>query len=191
MEKVGSGLSERAVTYVAPDRPYALLDHVLETYKPVGTALEFGVGSGLSTGIIAAVMPVVGFDSFEGLPEDWRPGFPKGTFRPNTPISRIAAIPNVQLMIGLYANTLPRFDFRDYHIGLVHIDCDLYSSTVTVLENVGWWLRPGAIVVFDEYHGYEGAELHEQRAWLEWVGEAGVAWTPIAYSIEQLAVRIE
>jgi predicted O-methyltransferase YrrM len=177
--------------YVAPARPYALLEYVLDTYKPRGTALEFGVGSGQSTGIIAAHMPVVGFDSFEGLPEDWRPGFPKGTFRASVPISRIAAIPNVRLVIGLYADVLSQFDFHQYDIGLVHIDCDLYSSTITVLDRVGRWLKPGAIVVFDEYHGYPGAQFHEQRAWLEWVDQAGVAWTPIAHGDEQLAVRIE
>lgn len=177
--------------YVEPLRPYVVLEHVLDTYKPTGTAFEFGVGSGQSTGIIAARMPVIGFDSFQGLPEDWRPGFPKGTFKPCVPISRIAAIPNVCLVMGLYADTLPLFDFRQYDIGLVHIDCDLYSSTATVLKWAGLWLKPGVIVVFDEYHGYPGAQSHEQRAWLEWVDQAGVVWTPIAHSIEQLAVRIE
>jgi predicted O-methyltransferase YrrM len=172
--------------YVAPARPYAPLEYVLDTYKPRGTALEFGVGSGQSTGIIAAHMPVVGFDSFKGLPEDWRPGYPKGMFRYNKP-----TIPNARLIVGLYADTLPCFDFRQYDIGLVHIDCDLYSSTVTVLDWVGRWLKPGAIVVLDEYHGYPDAQSHEQRAWLEWVEQAGVAWTPIVHGIQELAVRIE
>ena len=177
--------------YVAPAHPYVVLEHVLDICQPTGIALEFGVGSGQSTGIIAAHMPVVGFDSFQGLPEDWRPGYPKGMFSPSIPISRIAAIPNVRLVIGLYADTLPQFDFGQYHIGLVHIDCDLYSSTATVLEWIGPWLKPGVIVLFDEYHGYSGAELHEQRAWLEWIDQSGAAWTEIAHGIEQLAVRIE
>jgi hypothetical protein len=177
--------------YVAPTRVYAVLEHVLNTYQPTGTALEFGVGAGISTKVIGAHMPVVGFDSFEGLPEDWRPGFPKGFFSPTIPISRIAAIPNVSLVIGLYADTLPEFDFGGYHIGLVHIDCDLYSSTATVLDWLGPWLKPGVIVLFDEYHGYTGAEFHEQRAWLEWTAQTGITWTEIAHGAEELAVRIE
>lgn len=68
--------------YFPPAEHYSLLRHVVGL-RPSGVALEFGVGKGESTRIIAEHMPVIGFDSFTGLPEDWRDGFPKGRSRIN------------------------------------------------------------------------------------------------------------
>lgn len=162
---------------------YALLRHTLER-KPKGVALEFGVGAGQSTRIIAEHMPVIGFDSFQGLPEDWREEFPRGSFAASPP-----TVPNARLVIGLYANTLPDFTFPE-HVGLVHIDCDLYSSTKTALEHVGPHLRTGTFVVFDEWHDYDGCEDHEQRAWREFAAATGVDWTVIGHSFEQWSIEI-
>lgn len=74
---------------------------------------------------------VVGFDSFEGLPEDWRTGFERGAFddlspdRPGSP---------GELVVGWFDDTLPEFlSGTGESISLLHVDCDLYSSTVTVL----------------------------------------------------------
>jgi SAM-dependent methyltransferase len=140
----------------APDAHYALLQHVLGLH-PTGTALEFGVGKGQSTRLIAHQMPVIGFDSFQGLPEFWReePGerFDVGAFNCPPPVIR-----NSRLVIGLFADPLPTFDFAalDY-IGLVHFDADLYSSTATALNHVEPHLRPGCYLVFDEWHGFHGA----------------------------------
>jgi predicted O-methyltransferase YrrM len=162
---------------------YALLHHILTTHKPTGMALEFGVGGGESTSLIAAHMPVIGFDSFKGLPEDWRDGFPAGMFAQDT----IPHIPNAELIVGLFEDTLPTFDPPD-HVGLVHIDCDLYSSTKTVLDHIR--LDPGTIVVFDEWHGFDGCEDHEQRAWREFVAHSDITWDVIGHSFQQWAVRV-
>lgn len=171
------------------DAHYALLTYVLNTYEPSGVALEFGVGSGQSTRIINSYMPVIGFDSFKGLPEDWREGYPKGMFAQDGPPD----IPEAEFIIGLFEDTLPIYIAgpRNRRFGLVHIDCDLYSSTATVLENL--WphhLQPGTIVVFDEWHGYEGCEDHEQKAWREFAGTNDVTWEVLGHSFEQWAVRI-
>jgi len=47
-----------------------------------GAVLEFGVYHGLSLRKIAqqVATPIHGFDSFEGLPEDWKPGEAKGSY---------------------------------------------------------------------------------------------------------------
>lgn len=165
---------------------YALLHHVLRL-NPRGIALEFGVGKGESTRLIAAHMPVIGFDSFEGLPEDWRSGFPAGSFAHHRP-----SISNCDLVIGLYADTLPDMGVQhlDQEIGLLHIDCDLYSSTATVFEHIGPCIGPGTCIVFDEWHGYPGAGLHEQRAWREFVENTEIAWEVIGHGFEQWAIRI-
>ena len=162
---------------------YALLHHVL-TLNPSGIAVEFGVGKGESTRLIAEHMPVLGFDSFAGLPEDWRDGYPAGSFACDPP-----DIPNAEFVIGLFEDTLPAFT-RFGDIGLVHIDCDLYSSTKTALDHIGHHLKPGCYVVFDEWHGYDGAELHEQKAWREFAERTGVTWDVIGHSFEQWAIRL-
>lgn len=159
------------------------LRHVM-SLQPAGTALEFGVGAGTSLKTIASRMPVIGFDSFEGLPEKWRDGFDAGMFACPPPNVR-----NSKLKVGLFSETLPDFDWPE-HVGLVHIDCDLYSSTKTVLEYLEPHLKPGCYIVFDEYHGYEGHEEHEMRAWREFADKTGIKWTVIGHGIEQWAIRI-
>ena len=161
----------------------ATLRHVLDLH-PKGTALEFGVGSGRTLQMIADCMPVIGFDSFDGLPEKWRDGFDTGMFACEPP-----DVPNAKLVQGLFADTLPRFEFPE-HVGLVHMDCDLYGSAKTVLEHVGPHLRPGTYVCFDEAHGYPGWENHEWKAWQEFAARTGISWTVISHGPEQRAVRI-
>jgi hypothetical protein len=167
------------------DEHYALLRYVL-TLHPDGIALEFGVGRGGSLRTIAEHMPVIGFDSFEGLPEDWRDEFKRGHFKCTPPRN----IPGAVLRIGLFADTLPTFEFDVYSIGLVHIDCDLYSSTATVLKYLGPHLRSGCYVVFDEWHGFDNAEAHEQRAWREFADDTGIGWTVVGHSNQQWGIRI-
>lgn len=156
------------------ERPYDTLQTVLAMQdKWTGWAVEFGVYTGTSLGIIARHMPVIGFDSFEGLPEDWRPEFPKGSFD----FSKLTAFQkcyfdtqtqlNTMLVAGWFEDTVPNFPFPQ--LDLVHIDCDLYSSTATALHGVTPYIHPGTVVVFDEFHGYLGSEQHERKAWEEFV----------------------
>lgn len=161
--------------------------HVLDG-KPSGCALEFGVADGTSLRVIAEVMPAIGFDCWTGLPADWRPGYPKGTFACDPP-----EIANTRLVRGLFADTLPGFDFDSVGpIGLVHIDADLYESSATALKYVGPHLKPGCFIVFDEYHGWPGWESGgECRAWREYVADSGVGFDVIGYGPQQFAVRID
>lgn len=153
---------------------------------------EFGVFSGNTINHIASLAPgrVYGFDSFEGLPERWRDGFRRGHFRVDgLPVVR----PNVELVKGWFDETLPRFVAEhDGPVGLLHVDCDLYSSTRTVLEQLGDRLRPGSVIVFDEYFNYPGWEEGEYRAFQEFVRERGVDYEYIGYNRlhQQVAVVI-
>ncbi|HZE34016.1 MAG TPA: acyltransferase family protein, partial [Actinoallomurus sp.] len=157
-----------------------------------GMALEFGVWSGRTLRVIAKGRDgknVFGFDSFEGLPEDWRDGFPAGTFALDEPPEVLGA----ELVTGLFAETLPAF-LRDHPepVAFLHIDADLYSSARTVLEHVGPRLRPGSVVVFDEYFNYPGWQEHEHRAWQEYVAETAISFRYEAYTRgnEQVVVRV-
>ncbi|AKJ72559.1 methyltransferase [Gordonia phage GMA2] len=152
-----------------------------------GIALEFGVGSGRSLREIAQRTQVIGFDVFTGLPEFWRPGFPQGTFACEPP-----EVDNATTIPGLFEDTLSHFDLESIDfINLLHVDCDLYSSTKTVLEHAGPYLKTGAIVVFDEWHGYPGADGdHEQLAWTEYVQDTEMSWEVLGHGPEQWIIRI-
>lgn len=170
--------------FVNDGQPYPLLRYVVP--QLIGSAVEFGVGSGTSTRIIAGHMPVVGFDSGQGLPEDWRPEFPKHSFAYDIP-----EVDNAIVVEGWFEDTLPGTDFEGLgFIGLVHLDADLYSSTATALKYIGPHLRPGAVVVFDEWFGYPTAEQHEQRAWREFADGTGISWTVVGHADEAWAIQL-
>lgn len=169
------------------DAPHDVLKHVLGK-QPKGHAVEFGTGNGVTLRLIAEVMPVVSFGSRHGLPEDWRPGFPRGRFAYDPPI-----VPNAEVVEGLFDETLPGYNFGQLgYIGLVHFDADLLSSTRTALRYIGPYLQAGTVCVFDEFHGYPGAgpNVGEWRAWREFVLRTGIEHEPVGHGPEQWATRI-
>lgn len=172
------------------DTDYEVLRDVLSAFNLTGWAVEFGVYSGTSLAIIAEYMPVIGFDSFEGLPEDWREGFPEGAFGDDLPqiMAQAAMCENALVVRGSFADKAVEFPFPP--LSLVHIDCDLYSSTVVALEAVRGVLGPGTVIVFDEYHGYDGWEQHEAKAWSEFCERHRVIYRSIATGEQELAVVI-
>ena len=135
-----------------------------------GWILEFGVATGRTLNQFAKWLPnkfVFGFDGFEGLPEDWTSRMRKGFFARSS-LPRVRK--NCQLVVGWFDQTLPGFKankIKDNPIALLHVDCDLYSSTVTILKNLKDNIVPGTVIIFDEYINYPGWELDEFRAWQE------------------------
>jgi ABC-2 type transport system ATP-binding protein len=175
-----------------PD-PLATLEYGLSLASDQdGMALEFGVFSGRTLRMITAAREgknVFGFDSFDGLPEHWRAGFPAGTFA----VEELPEVLGAELVVGLFEDTLA--DFLVDHpepVAFLHIDADLYSSAKTVLRHVGPRLRPGSVIVFDEYFNYPGWQDHEYLAWQEHVAETGVRFRYEAHTRdnEQVVVRI-
>ncbi len=157
-----------------------------------GMVLEFGVWKGKSLGIIAKIFDqtVYGFDSFQGLPEDWRSEIPAGAFALKTP-PRVSS--NAELVIGWFNETLgPFLAQHPGPIKFLHIDCDLYSSACEVLENCANRLRPGSIIVFDEYFNYPNWQEGEFKAFQETVALHRIRYRYIAYNSvhEQVAVEI-
>jgi hypothetical protein len=154
-----------------------------------GLILEFGVASGATINYLATTYALrgrrlYGFDSFSGLPEPWA-DYPIGHFACEPP----AVAPNVELVVGLFAETLP--PFLAQHEGsaaLVHLDADLYSSTKTVLELLTPRIVPGTVLAFDEFYIVLD---HEQRAFEEWTSAHARKFRPLCRSIEQLVVAME
>ncbi|MCD2188463.1 class I SAM-dependent methyltransferase [Actinomycetospora soli] len=171
--------------------PTDTLAHALSLAPTGGMALEFGVYSGTTLRQIADRRPgaVYGFDSFEGLPEDWRAGFRAGTFAVDT----IPEVEGAELVVGWFSETLPGFlEAHPGPVDLLHLDADLYSSTATVLDLVGPRLRPGSVVVFDEYLNHPGWQDGEHRAWREFVAAHDVEFVYEAFTHdnEQVVVVI-
>jgi len=159
-----------------------------------GLVLEFGVRFGNSIRQIAALAGakqlVHGFDSFEGLPEVWHHE-PKGSY---TTKGEIPFVPdNVKLHVGWFEDTLPEFlQKHDGDARFINIDCDIYSSTRTVLNLLEARIVPGTVIVFDEYIGNEHWREDEFKAFQEAVAEYGWSYEYLCFSIftKQVAVRI-
>lgn len=166
--------------------------YALDAVGGRGMALEFGVASGDSLRRITAALTskpeisrIVGFDSFEGLPETWRQGFDKGMFAQQD----VPDVPGAEIVVGLFAETLPSFLGKHREpVAFAHLDADLYSSTAEVLSAVGPRLKPGAIVVFDDFFNYPGWQDHEHRAWKEHVARSKATFEFIAYTVDHQQV---
>ena len=86
-----------------------IIEYAIKNCRQRGNYLEFGVATGRSINMIASFIPngtkVYGFDTFEGLPEDWAGhNAVVGTFKQ----ARLPKVlNNVVLIKGLFENTLP------------------------------------------------------------------------------------
>jgi len=170
-----------------------VMDIALKSVTLGGLYMEFGVFSGKSINYIASnvTQTVHGFDSFEGLPEFWRDGFDKGTFE----INGLPAVrPNVLLHKGWFDKTLPAFVQKNNDtIALLHVDCDLYSSTKTIFESLENQIVKGTVIVFDEYFNYPIWQKGEYKAFQEFILKTDLPYRYLTYNIyhEQVAVIIE
>jgi hypothetical protein len=155
-----------------PDR-FALFDEAVRRVRgPRPLYLEFGVYRGRTLRYWASRLAspearLVGFDSFEGLPEDWSPDAREGTFSVGEPPE--LADPRVSFVVGWFDDTLPGWSPPAHDQLVVNVDCDLYSSTTVVLD----WLTPhlgaGDLVYFDDMINRD----HQWRAFSEWVDHLG------------------
>ncbi|WP_328702923.1 TylF/MycF/NovP-related O-methyltransferase [Arenibaculum pallidiluteum] len=169
-----------------------LLRHALSLARGPGLVLEFGVRRGTSLEVIAAAagQEVHGFDSFEGLPEAWGKEA-AGTYTTGGELPSV--IPGARLHPGWFEDTLPAFLAADPSpLRFANIDCDIYSSTRTVLEGLADRLRPGTILVFDEYVGNRTWRDHEYRAFTEFAAARSIDFDYVAVgpATKQVAVRI-
>lgn len=172
----------------------AVHDLAWEARQLDGLVMEFGVYRARTLNYLAAKtsQTLYGFDSFEGLPEFWRDGIGKGAFALDG-LPKVRS--NVVLVKGWFDDSLPKFllDLNSSDpLSYLHIDCDLYSSTTTVLRLLAPRILPGTVIVFDEYFNYPGWQHGEFRAFAEFCTEHSVSYEFLTYNSrhEQVAVRI-
>jgi Macrocin-O-methyltransferase (TylF) len=140
--------------------------------------VEFGVFKGGMINHQAKRFPelnFVGFDSFEGLREQWNGMFSEKTFDLGGKLPRVRR--NVRLVKGWFAESGPRWkkESPDAELPLlVHIDCDTYAATIDALELCSEYIEHGLVIHFDDYFGFPNwrtgghkalKEISEKRAW--------------------------
>jgi hypothetical protein len=178
----------------APSK-FELLRRAFDRADTSGNRLicEFGVYEGTTVNYIAQMTakPVFGFDSFEGLPEQWSHGLDKGHFA----VKKLPAVrANVVLVKGWFHESLPPFLERNSGMaGFIHIDCDLYSSTKVVFDLLEPRLGPGTVIAFDEYFNYPQWEEGEYKAFNEFLTRTQLSSKFIGYhpKSQQVAVVLE
>jgi hypothetical protein len=169
-----------------------LLRFALSRAPETGLVLEFGVEKGASIRWLArhTARKVHGFDSFQGLPHDWR-GTKEaaGKFDMQGKLPKVPG--NVALHVGWFDQTVPGFlAANPGPVALLHVDCDIYESTVTIFQQLTGRLGPGTVIVFDEYYNYPGWRLHEHKAFAEWLAATGQSYRYLGYAAEKGHVAV-
>ena len=172
--------------------------------------LDLGVWIGWSTRLIsdASDRMVYGFDTFEGLVEDWQIDdqilVKRGTFSLSEPIAqRLMADTGVSLDDGLPAalgrkvqfikgstyDTLAPFlaERPAAPIMLFHMDLDTYESCLHALETCKDRFVEGSILVFDEYLVTNA----EMRAFYEFQSRYDLEWKYRAWGLEIMVMNAE
>jgi hypothetical protein len=161
--------------------------------EPV-TYLEFGVFEGASirewSRLLSHPATVLhGFDSFEGLPENWGTIATRGAFDVSGRIPQIDD-PRVKFYKGWFDRVLPGYlqSTPPKQPLVVHLDADIYSSTKYVLNELKPWLIAGTVLIFDEFYDRE----HELRALEEFIQETGIRLEllGVTRTLMQVAFRI-
>ncbi len=157
-----------------------------------GLILEFGVRHGSSIRQLASFTskPIYGFDSFEGLPEDWHQES-KEIYSTKGKIPKVP--PHVTLIPGWFDQTLPLFlEKHKEDVALINIDCDIYSSTKTVLDLLSTRIKKDTVIIFDEYIGNLYWEEDEHKAFMESITQYQWKYEYVCYSAytKQVVVKI-
>lgn len=139
--------------------------------------MEFGVHRAEATRYWSKVLrnpgsELHGFDSFEGLPEDWNILSRKGHFSVDGEIP-VVHDPRVHFFKGWFDQTLPKHNPPPHEVLVLNLDADLYSSTIFVLDTLKDKIVPGTYVYFDEIND----RMHELLAFDEFIRKTNMTFS--------------
>lgn len=154
---------------------------LISAYK----AYSYWLAKACSMGRVAKKRKLYAFDSFHGLPElengDRLTGygvFKRGQYSFSQKQVEAALrkggvnLDDLVIVSGFYEDSLGPLTAQmigDQMATVIHIDCDLYSSAVRVMEFVTPFIQDGTILVFDDFYCYRGNPgFGVRRAFEEW-----------------------
>jgi len=176
-------------------RKYSISKAFNNSNKEDNLFLEFGVYKGDSINLFGDFLlqhgkEIYGFDSFEGLEEEWNMNDynPIGRFSLNKKSPKV--LKNVTLIKGKVQNTLEDFlkDKKDKKIIFAHMDMDTYTPTKYAINKIKPFLQKGSVILFDEFYGFPNWKLHEYKAFTEVFNEKEYKY--IAFCESEVAVEI-
>lgn len=151
------------------NKRYKLYEYVLNKKQLSGKIhyMEFGVSGGHSFEwwVNRNTDPdssFTGFDTFEGLPEDWG-GFQKGAMSTNSKLPQVSDI-RAEFVRGLFQDSLPGYikNLDRSCRKVIMMDADLYTSTLYVLSTLAPYIEKGDIIFFDQFN----VPMHEFLAFI-------------------------
>jgi predicted O-methyltransferase YrrM len=131
---------------------------------------EFGVSKGSSSRLFLENLGpnnrLYLFDSWEGLPERWEKA-EAGRYRSPVPDFKDG---RAHIIKGLFSDTVASWAAtQKAPLAFLHMDADLYSSTIDALLALDTLIVPGTVILFDEFYNYDGWHDHEYRAFNEYL----------------------
>ncbi len=152
-----------------------------------GAYLEFGVSAGTSMACMANALhragldvPIVGFDSFQGMPQEaaeqgWKPGQYACSLAETRAFLKRSEVDmnRVQLVKGWFDDTLTPASYEELHLekaSVIMVDCDIYSASKDAL----WYCEPlvkdQAVVIFDDWGWRElEGKIGQKEAYAEFL----------------------
>jgi len=174
---------------------YELYKKVIETENlDLIYFLEFGVSKGESLKwwlkqIKNSHSLFWGFDTFNGIPEAW------GTVKSGS-YTNDGNIPYVEddrcrFYVGLFQETIKKFlneNVLQQRL-VVHLDADLYSSTLFCLFSLGPYFKKDDILIFDEFD----VTTHEFKAFIDFQSCFSLPYTVIGESnnFNKIVIKIQ
>jgi O-methyltransferase len=163
--------------------------------KIEGDYLEFGVYKGTSFSSVFLLskkynfptMRFFAFDSFEGLPEikekddNKEKQFETGSFSfgidnfKKNIRKKGVDLDRVTITKGWFDKVLNEKIKKRLKIkkaAIINVDCDLYESTVPVLEFITDYIQDGTVILFDDWFCFRGnINKGEQKAFYSWLNK--------------------
>ncbi len=172
-----------------------------------GDIIEFGTHTGMTAKVLAKSLAdntlprrtpkrLLLLDSFEGLPEatsdvdaasphiaqgHWHPGLCRGASAEDLAqmIGTFLPTDRVDIVPGWYADSVPTLP-DDTRLALLHVDCDLYQSTMDALLPCfeRGFLSEGAHFYFDDWNCNRASpEYGQRKAWSELTARFDIAFS--------------
>lgn len=177
------------------NRRYSI-HRALRTGIDGGLFIELGVAGGQGCRLFGKALArfgkvLTGFDSFEGLEEDWtgvQTGRATGAFDQGGKLPEVPG--NVTLVKGWVQDTLPAYleATGTAAFAFVHMDMDTYTPTRFALEALKPRLTAGSLILFDELYAYPGWRHHEYKALTEVLDEGSYRY--VAFAQESVAIEM-